>query len=386
MGHRHSKRLENNLGSQFYESCSIGDIDRVRELLPLLSYEEVNYIDQTTGWTSLHAACANDHSEVVRLLLGNNLCNRHILTREKKIAFTLTNSPTIQSLFNRPINPNETNRFIQIREHQSPFRLVNSVNLYSSDRPDNYITGYFSSADARDAQLMLALSNASPIMRFLLYNRTGRESKRIVEQLIQMHIPLSSDQYERAQRLYHIEFLKQKSIKSLLTIFTLPTKFFEILHDNADAYTVILYLHLRELSLYRFRGHSYRGMMLTRDDLNAYRWAHDHAAIVETRTLQSTSKQRNIAEFFIGPSSQDGSILSTIVKYTFAEICPTAIDLSSDIAYFPEEEVLVLPFTLFRVTSIIEEYTENMLPKYEITMRNVPVTPASLWSSSRKRK
>jgi hypothetical protein len=49
-----------------------------------------------------------------------------------------------------------------------------------------------------------------------------------------------------------------------------------------------------------------------------------------------------------------------------------------------EEEVLLLPFTLFRVASI-KVCSENTAQRYEITMQNMPVTQNSLWASSRKR-
>ena len=382
MGNKYSRELQNNSGYGFYQSCSDGNVNSVRELLPSLSYDEVNYIDPTTGNTPLHVACLNNYPEIARLLLHNNICNRTIVNQNNKTAYDITNSQAIRSLFNRPQNPNEINRFVEIRNNKSSFRLIND-NQY---RPDNYITGYFSSTDARYSQLMLALSNASPLMKLFLYGRTERESKKIVRRLIETYIPITHKLYQRAHQFYDKDFLKQKSIKSLLTLYTLPTALFQALHSNADAYTVILYLHLRELSEYAFDKKSYRGMTITPTDLEAYRWAHNHAAIIETRTLQSTSKNREMAKIYAGVSSPDGTQLSTIVEYKFIQPCPTAVDLSKNISFFPqEEEVLLLPFTLFRVTAITETANDTGR-QFHITMHNIPVTQTSLWAASKRNK
>ena len=59
-----------------------------------------------------------------------------------------------------------------------------------------------------------------------------------------------------------------------------------------------------------------------------------HASIIETRTLQSTAINKQIAEIFSGFSSTDGTKLSVIIKYEFLQQCPTAIDLSKNISFY----------------------------------------------------
>jgi hypothetical protein len=230
---------------------------------------------------------------------------------------------------------------------------------------------------------MLALSRASPIMKLLLYSRTERQSKKLVQRLIEIHIPMAHVEYQRAQKLYE-EFLHKKSIRSLLTLYSLQTPLFQALQSNADAYTVLLYLHLRELSDRAYRGNTYRGMVMSLADLHAYRWAYEHAAIIETRTLQSTSKNPAVAYMFSDLPHSDGTQISVIIRYTFTQLCPSAIDLDEITHFECEEEVLLLPFTLFRVSSI-KECSADMVQRYEITMQNIPVVQNSLWASSRKR-
>ncbi|CAF1408451.1 unnamed protein product [Adineta steineri] len=348
MGQKYSTELQSNLANEFYQFCCNGNVNRVREYLPLLSYNEINYINPNTGQTSLHAACLNNHLEIVRLLLENNVCNRIIRNQQNRIAYDVSPSNEIRSLFRRSQQPNETNRFIEICPNRSSFGLITNTRS-ETNRPDDWVTGYFSSADAQDAQLMMALSHASPIMKLLLY----------------------------------AQFLNKNSVKSLLTLYSLQTPLFGTLQSNADAYTVLLYLHLDELSDLAYRGRlTYRGMIMSFDDLRAYQWAHEHAAIIETRTFQSTSKDRAVAFAFSDLPPGYNNQLSVIVRYKFTQICPTAIDIHNESHFTPEDEVLLLPFTLFRVTSIKERSSDEVL-RYEITMQNIPVTPNSLWASSR---
>ncbi|CAF3990327.1 unnamed protein product [Adineta steineri] len=381
MGQKYSTELQSNLANEFYQFCCNGNVNRVREYLPLLSYNEINYINPNTGQTSLHAACLNNHLEIVRLLLENNVCNRIIRNQQNRIAYDVSPSNEIRSLFRRSQQPNETNRFIEICPNRSSFGLITNTRS-ETNRPDDWVTGYFSSADAQDAQLMMALSHASPIMKLLLYARTESESKIIVQRLIETSIPITHNQYQRAHILYK-EFLNKNSVKSLLTLYSLQTPLFGTLQSNADAYTVLLYLHLDELSDLAYRGRlTYRGMIMSFDDLRAYRWAHEHAAIIETRTFQSTSKDRAVAFAFSDLPPGYNNQLSVIIRYKFTQICPTAIDIHNESQFTPEDEVLLLPFTLFRVTSIKERSSDEVL-RYEITMQNIPVTPNSLWASSR---
>ena len=383
MGHKYSKELQNDLGREFYQSCCQNDVNKVRELLPILNYDEVNYADPKTGFTSLHAACWSNFHEITRLLLENNACDRNIRNRNNETAYDAATSNEIRSLFNRPRHQIEESRFFEVSENQSPFRLISNT-APESTRPDNWMTGYFSIADAQDAQLMFALSRASPIIRLLLHSRTEHESKILIQRLIDISIPRTHDQYQRAQRFYE-EFLRKKSLSHLLEIYSLPTEFFKALRSNADAFTVILYLNLRKLSDRAYQGSTYRGMVIASTELEAYRWAHQHASIIETRAPQSTSKGRQVAEKYADLQYVDGNKVSIMVRYRFLQRCPTAIDIEN-ISFFAEEkEVLLLPFTLFRVTSIYES-DRNGIQRYDIIMQNIPVTERSLWASSRKNK
>ncbi|CAF3916579.1 unnamed protein product, partial [Adineta steineri] len=96
MGHAQSKRAK-----EFYETCRDGNVDRVRELLSTLTYEELNCSDPTTGHSPLHIACKNNHDKVVQLLLEQKSCSRIIINKDGTTAHDIATSPNIRSLFAR---------------------------------------------------------------------------------------------------------------------------------------------------------------------------------------------------------------------------------------------------------------------------------------------
>lgn len=126
-----------------------------------------------------------------------------------------------------------------------------------------------------------------------------------------------------------------------------------------------------------YQGYTFRGLTMTPKDLRAYRWAFKHkGSILTIQCFGSTSVDENVARGFLDSSSCPG--IPVLMVFNFAEKCDTALqlfrlsDTLPSISDFEDErEVLVLPWTLFRVTEIkIDEvsgqhtiYLDNILPK-----------------------
>ena len=383
MGQKHPTMQQNSLANEFYFACCNGDTEKVREILPNLSYAEVNYIHPVTGFTPLHVACEYGYHDVVQILLQNNVCDRTIQNRDGNTAYNEATSMDIRSLFHRPCSQGEKNRYIDDFTNSSPFHLITDSEP-SSHSPDYWVTGYFSSAETIDSQLMLALSQvSSPIMKFFLKVRTERECREIFQGLIATNISISHTEYQLVQRLYQ-QFTSKRSIEPLLKIYALDTPLVKALQVNADAFAVLTYLHLQEVSQRAFCGITYRGMNISPSDFEAYKWAHTRAAILQTRIFQSTSKDAIVAYRF-GDYPMNNDRLSIIMCFDFTEPCPSAIDLDGISKFHNEREVLLLPFSLFRVASINEIMFEEH-PYQKITMKNVIVPPITLWAASRKKR
>jgi hypothetical protein len=152
-----------------------------------------------------------------------------------------------------------------------------------------------------------------------------------------------------------------------------------ILRSNSGSYTALIYLNLNKFHNRAFNGTSYRGLKESPLNLEHYRSAMEHEHIIELNNLTSTSKSSQIADIYSEGKVNNAHLM--VMKFDFTESpCPTALDLTKDpcISRVPfEEEVLVLPHTLFRVTHI--EHTlptqDNSCERLIITFKYVPMVP-----------
>ena len=138
------------------------------------------------------------------------------------------------------------------------------------------------------------------------------------------------------------------------------------------------------LDRHRFQGQMYRGMRISNEDLCAYQ----SDATVISKAFLSTSKNRQIAEIFSGWNDDDPND-----KDTFPVLCTytildrqSAIDLEEASEFPEEEEVLIMPSTVFRVINIQKYYHPI---KYEIQLEEVsdpdaeePVIPLPKYPTS----
>ena len=60
-------RLE--MGLNVWEAAENGDVQRLEDILPFLTTDQMNYPGGVYGWTALSAAVHSDHAEAVRVLL-----------------------------------------------------------------------------------------------------------------------------------------------------------------------------------------------------------------------------------------------------------------------------------------------------------------------------
>jgi hypothetical protein len=147
------------------------------------------------------------------------------------------------------------------------------------------------------------------------------------------------------------------------------------LQQNVDSFAIELYSRLSALEERAFKGGTtYRGARMTDDDIKAYRWAeNDKGRMIEIKKMTSTSLKEDMAIHFATkyPAGDKHYVLCVL---EFPDVCYTAIDLNMDkpITKYPhEEEILLLPGTLFEV----QEVTNG--PKsgwYTIRLKNVPVS------------
>ena len=139
---------------------------------------------------------------------------------------------------------------------------------------------------------------------------------------------------------------------------TLKTKYRLI---NCLVHIVTLLINHPDIHKYKYNGITYRGLLMTKNDLKCYNIGNH----ILNRSFVSTSKNREIANIFAGNIDSGGASdhhdltqVSVILKYTIKQNV-TGIDIEHISKTPNEEEVLILPFSVFQVKDIIENRTSG---------------------------
>ncbi|CAF0987799.1 unnamed protein product [Adineta steineri] len=365
-----------DLTSVFHQYCLDGNYNEVQAMISKLTYEELNQIEPN-GYTALHAAVLCNHLDIVKLLL-NHGCSQTILNRYGRTAYQDAHTDEMRILFVRP----RSQRFFDNNTTES-FKLFiangNNIDM-KKDIPDSWFKGYVRAEDTRESQFILALGQAPFLIRKIYQNRIEFINMQSLYSLIIANVSRTHKEYVEVNNLYQT-FAKKRNIDHLLKLYTLETDIYSALQTQPDSFTILVYLYLTELKERAYRGHTYRGAKMNQPDIAAYRWAlSNQNYILETRSIQSMSKDESVAQEFAELQPGDKRY-SVIFVYDFPERCKTAIDLtkiSNDLPllshYEKEQEVTLLPFTLFTVCNI---ETASTTSQYRITLRNVPVPKQS---------
>lgn len=104
-------------------------------------------------------------------------------------------------------------------------------------------------------------------------------------------------------------------------------------------------MHHPSLSAYYYTGTTYRGMNINQSELNQY----IVGARVIINTFLSTSTTIDISDYFL--NFNDSNIRPVLCVYRTVQL-HTSLDISNISAVKDEDEVLILPFTVFRVLRV----------------------------------
>ncbi|CAF1232101.1 unnamed protein product [Adineta steineri] len=352
-------KLPSNADS-FYEACRTANIEKVRELLPFLTYKEFNRQD-VYGNTVLHTACKRHDYDLVQVLLqsdfGKNPYSHSGINRSGQTPYQCARSDRVRSLFLR----------------------IPSISSDDTEFKD-WIRIYDSATNASNAIFLLSICQSRwPIKSLLRFSKEA-EACEIVGKFIKQHIP-NERNLKEAMTLFE-EYTRTKNPEHLLTLYTMDSALYTALKKESNAFTTLLYLHLDALKQRCVdKTELYRGMTLTFDqyqkaleDYQKAKQSKNH--VFEICALQSASFDRQVAESYA--DTENASSYAILFHIKFLDKCATAINLHN-ISKFPkEEEILLLPFTLFKVIDI-----EMKSSKYHIiSLENVPVPSAtfnSIW-------
>ncbi|UJR19457.1 hypothetical protein I4U23_022588 [Adineta vaga] len=382
------QRPQHDEGSEFYRACRYGDVQRVKELLPFIPYEDLNK-PEPNGSTPLHAASSNGELEIVRLLLHERGCRRNHINRHGLTAYDEALSDEMRQLFHRP---DEKNRFCQEEVATENMFIVTTDEEYSeleAFSADKWLQGHNGSEAVDKVKLQVAMIKGFAQFKFLTLvgNYTSLESAfsdrsllRDLNKLLDEHVKDGHREFEHCKALVADTFKEHKP-EHLLRLYTLETPFYDALSNHSDIMSMPLALSLDKLKPRYFQGISYRGLKMTEENLRTYQWALKSNGAIRTRTFCSTTLKQSVAERYAAKSRSSDGKRSVLMILTFPEKCDTAINLgklSSKLpclsAYENEAEILVTPFTLFVVTQI--ESNANYMT---VHLENIPVRPLSTW-------
>jgi hypothetical protein len=197
-------------------------------------------------------------------------------------------------------------------------------------------------------------------------------------------------QSEKANELLNkfVNDSDDKSIEHLIRLYTLEPKFYSSLRQNPMALALPLYMSSETLKNRHFQGQSFRGAKMDYNDIAIYQWAvNNPGSLLQTRHFVSTSLKRSIAEEFANGVHAKGHNMgpnSVLFMLNFMTKCEQAVNLCriSDeepcLSEFEDEaEVLILPWTLFRVDSVKKQSESS----YTIRLTNVVLPHKNMLSS-----
>ncbi|CAF1436864.1 unnamed protein product [Rotaria sordida] len=380
-----------------YEACRDGNEEAVQNLLQKYSHTDLNRQEYSfNGNTCLHIAAANGHDNIVKLLLKHGCYRSSLLNLQNQSAYDMASSSkeSTRLLF---LRQNETDsstkgssRFVEQNASEcfDVFKVEENLDG-SRDHIDDKkptttariptIQTYKNEQEQKHEMEYSASSKAmcqSSFCRFCVNHFHNDEPLDHHSILIRLNNLLEESKINDAEDYIKInDLIKQykhndNAIEQLLHLYTLETHFYRILKKDCLPLAIPLFIHLPKLKDRFFRGCVYRGMKMTYEELLIYQKAMEKpGTVLQTRTFSSTSVNRSIAEEFACLEKKDNEKkFCVLLVFDFPNTCDQAINLSRVSndkpclsEYEDEEEVLILPWTLFEVKRIREPTDEDNL-------------------------
>jgi hypothetical protein len=203
-------------------------------------------------------------------------------------------------------------------------------------------------ADAHDARKLKELWQMSNIRNRMIKGSVEAAMFYRLRDIIQRRFQSNSHIYEDA-----IACLNNRDITSLINLYTRHQRFYSDLKEDGVIFTATIIMTLKSSTIqnYKFHGTTYRGTSMTDFDLDIYRWVWKRPnSVLEINTFTSTTTDEKVAEVFA--ETDDPNKYSVLFTHDFPVDCDTAINIRFLSKHADEAEILLLPFTLFKVTNI----------------------------------
>ncbi|CAF0977669.1 unnamed protein product [Rotaria sp. Silwood1] len=345
--------------SDFYLACRNNNIEEVQRLLGTIEMNDVDRIEPN-GSTALHAACFHGHQEIVDLLLKQG-ANRAIQNKYGCLPFDEAKTAEIKQLFYRIPNCN---------------RFISDIGTIEWEIIDDDVV--LDAAHMRHT-LKSTFDNTSGLTSIeTMFEKI--EKKYIAKGLVNFH------GIQDIKRFFRKATEEQDPIW-IITAYTAETDFYKILnreiaggstqYQNERQFIIALLLFHPKLDHLSYTGTSYRVMQMNEDNIKKY----EVNCLLMTKSFVSSAIDEQIALWFLSrqelarkDSGQgnrfnlDGKIIKKWImcKYQIKRR-RSALHIENSSQYANEGEILIMPYTVFRVKKVAEVKVPNMNDEHLIT-------------------
>ncbi|CAF0901389.1 unnamed protein product [Adineta steineri] len=355
----HDDNIVEDCFHDLYTDCKNNELEKIQSYISKLAIRHINK-QQSNGSTPLHVAAYYGHHEIVKLLLTHGAW-RSIRNKLNLTACEEARTEKIRQLF---LRNNDNYYFITDRNEDN---MLEWTIMYDEIQTQRRL---FRQQFLGDANLSL------DYQRIL-----NRFQKHYLQK-----IPLES-KLRSSLNCYFTMAAEENDLRYVLSAYTSATIFHKILNKDLATYAlhyfdstlnktqdyalsnciidlIALLIHSNGLDSYYCLDTltSYRGMLMTRDNLKQY----SVGSQIMNVSFISTSKSKEIAQIFAGEGAADSLRqtpehtpihLSTLCRYQ-TKNHRTALQLECLSEIPDEQEILILPFSAYEIVSI-RKYDEK---------------------------
>ncbi|CAF1277814.1 unnamed protein product [Didymodactylos carnosus] len=313
--------------SPFYIACRNNKIELVKELLETMTPEAINRIEPN-GSTALHVASYQGHKEIVELLLQNH-ANHAIINKHNCTPLEEAKTDEIKQL-------------IITRRKNTRFCSVAIEWILATNDADYQAHEYWKKLEA--------YGKDPKFYHFINYIKEDYVEKDLKE----------IDRIDTIRQYFDRAFMERDPLY-LIKAYTADTGFYSTLNvhlaqlrlenltaiDNLSrAHLIAIIARHPKFDALSYIGTTYRGMLIIDEDLKQYKVG----TRILTKTFSSTSKEIAVARRFLDSSDSSGRF-DAICTYTIRNQ-RTALDIEKVSVFKDEQEVLILPYSAFKIIEI----------------------------------
>lgn len=320
--------------SDFYLACRNGDIDMVKRRLPTIPVKVLNSLE-ANGSTCLHAAAYHGHIDIVRLLLAHG-ASRRIINRYGCTPLDEAKTQEIADLFPR------TGDALKKRYSDSPAQQPEWQFEQDSAESFSRATNWGCIKDRGIKKTIKKIEKAQA-----LDDDPNDPSTKIVQN--HFNEALETNNPIPLLKAYTVESQFYKRLNHEMATGTKRQVFKKLTKKWTGYYTGVI-VNNPAFDPFRFTGQTYRGMQINPSDFAQYKVG----VALSNKSFQSTSKSWKIASGFALPSRPTPGKIPVVIIFEITDP-KSALSIEQISEYQNEEEVLIVPGTLFLVAYINQD-------------------------------